>query len=71
MNIGLEGSYGICKDVLEYDYSVMPSVNVRLGVIQVGLFYQFASQKFKTDNPLVPDEALNVHTGGLALMMMF
>jgi hypothetical protein len=71
MSVALEGSYGICKDVLEYDYSVMPSVNMSLGMIQVSLFYQFASQKFKTDNPLVLDEALNVHTGGIGFMMMF
>ncbi|MDR0719511.1 MAG: hypothetical protein LBF78_07745 [Treponema sp.] len=66
----LEGSYGICQDVLEFDYFVKPSINVSLGVIQMNLFYQFSSQKFKSDNPLLAEKA-DGHKAGLGLMVMF
>jgi hypothetical protein len=70
VSVSLEGSLGICKDVLEYDYSIKPSVNVNMGMIQVSLFYQFGSQKFKSDNPRLED-AIENHLAGLGVMMMF
>jgi hypothetical protein len=70
MSATLEGHYGICQDVLEFDYSVKPSVNVNMGMIQVNIFYQFSSQKFDSDNPSLADK-IDRHKAGLGVMMMF
>jgi hypothetical protein len=70
MSATIEGHYGICQDVLEFDYSIKPSVNVNMGMIQVNIFYQFSSQKFDSDNPSLADK-IDRHKAGLGLMMMF
>jgi hypothetical protein len=70
MGVTLEGSYGVCVDVLEFDYSVKPSLNIMMGVMNMTVFYQFSSQKFKSDNPQLT-EKLDVHKAGIGLMVMF
>ena len=46
VRLTLDGHYGICQDVLEFDYSIKPSVNISLGQLQLNIFYMFYSQKY-------------------------
>jgi hypothetical protein len=69
----LEGTIGVCKDVLDIEWGIKPSVSLRLGSVMVDVFYQYNRQDYA--NPLPAGaatlETAETHTAGIGFMMMF
>ena len=69
----LEGTIGVCKDVLDIEWGIKPSISLRLGSVMVDVFYQFNRQEYANPIPTGADslEAAETHTAGIGFMMMF
>jgi hypothetical protein len=76
MSARLDGTIGICKDVLDIEWGIKPSIGLRLGSIMVDIFYQFTQQKYANPFPSLmgkdaAPQTVNTQLVGLGFMMMF
>ena len=73
LSVKLEGNFGVCKDVLDVDWGIKPSVGLRLGSIVVDIFYQFTRQEYTNPFPAMSDvkQDVDTHIFGLGFMMVF
>jgi hypothetical protein len=73
MSARLEGMIGICKDVLDIEWGIKPSISVRLGTVMVDVFYSFNRQEYANPIPTgaATLEAVELHQAGIGFMMMF
>jgi hypothetical protein len=73
MAVKLEGTIGVCKDVLDIEWGLKPSVSLRLGSIMMDVFYQFNRQEYANAIPTPTGElkSAETHLAGIGFMMMF
>jgi hypothetical protein len=72
LSVKLEGNFGVCKDVLDVDWGIKPSIGLRLGSIVVDISYQFTRQEYTNPFPASGmKQDVNTHLAGIGFMMVF
>jgi hypothetical protein len=68
VQVGIETSFGICKDVVDIYAKVKPVINVSLGALMIDMYYEMIYTGYQGSTNIKPTTE---HTIGLGAMMLF